>query len=225
MSAIQDRRNVWSDETVPPWSAASRIAHAETGANLTLFDSYVDHVDGDQDWMTYPTWLEGELQISIEMGSGELRSCQDWITHHKYLNDLFYELDKITTEHFNDDGLSATDVELLARRKQQEFQAACERAEENMPSAITESIIGIDGELYVRYEPSTQTFKGFGFMPSGDATPGFHHIDGPQPDCNPNEWDSPVWAGMREHLENVFHISGEWSFAVIWTEDGWRVKR
>lgn len=83
------------------------------------------------------------------------------------------------------------------------------------------TIVELPGTLYVRYRVEDNTFLGFGFTPINDANPGFRHIAGPGLPFNPNEYGNPLWEGMKEVLANVREISGEWAFAVEWTEDGY----
>lgn len=118
----QTRREVWDDENLVPFSTAATIALEATGADPYLVTMWRDHCDlaGDpNDWITYARYLEGELQISLESQHGTLMSPTDWAQHYDWPVKLWKEMSKYTTEHYNEDGVSATELDMIARRKAQ----------------------------------------------------------------------------------------------------------
>lgn len=119
MTDRQTRREVWDDENLVPHSTAATIAMEVTGADPYLVTMWRDHNEGMDpgDWHTYATWLEGELQVSLEQAQGVLQSCADWVQHYDWPVKLWKEMAKYTTEFYNEDGVSATELEMTARRK------------------------------------------------------------------------------------------------------------
>ena len=215
----QERLSIWTDELAHPGSPTTWEAMKATGANMSLVDEWRDleGQPGETDWMTYLDFLKGAIGIAADHDpKTEFDTPAEQIRRFQHITDLWGELGMVTNEPHNELGEDRREYELWCSRYQKK-----EPAKE--PSAVTESIIDLPGELYVRYDPQTRTFLGFGFTPINDAHPGFSHVDGPEPGCDLTEWGNPVWKGMQEYLANVHEISGEWSFAVVWTEDGWRV--
>ncbi len=216
-----ERAAIWRDELAHPNSPTTRAAMQASGADDGLIAEWAD-LEGDNepgnDWTVYEDFLKGAIGIAEDHDpKGEFDTPLEHARRLRYLANLWEELSKSNNEPHNQMGESQSEKELYDR-----LIAAREAAKQE-PSAVTESIIDLPGELYVRYDPETKTFLGFGFTPINDSHPGFTHVDGPEPGCDLTEWGNPVWKGMQEYLANVHQISGETAFAVIWTEDGWKV--
>jgi hypothetical protein len=232
----QERAAIWRDEVAHPGSPTTWAAMQASGANMALVDEWRDleGQPGEQSWMTYEDFLKGAIGIAADHDpKTEFDTPADHISRLTHQCHLWIELEKVTTAPHNELGEDRVEHELWARRCAEQAVDAQRvtrllenaRDEAALPSAVTESILELPGELYVRYDPASETFLGFGFTPVDGSHPGFAHLDGPDPGCDLTDPDNPVWRGMREYLSNVRRISGEWSFAVQWTEDGWRVQR
>ena len=216
-----ERAAIWRDELAHPNSPTTRAAMTASGASPAFIEEWAD-LEGDNepgsDWTVYEDFLKGAIGIAEDHDpKGEFDTPLEHARRLRYLASLWEELSMSNNEPHNQMGESKSEMEAYAR-------VLAQREAAKTPSAVTESIIDLPGELYVRYDPKTQTFLGFGFTPINDSHPGFTHVDGPEPGCDLTEWDNPVWKGLRLYLANVAKISGEASFAVQWTEDGWRVK-
>jgi len=226
----QERAAIWRDELAHPNSPTTRAAMTASGAEPDLVEEWADlegNNEPSSDWMVYEDFIKGAIGIATDHDSkGEFDTPQDHARRLRHLLRLWGELAKVTDEPHNEVGENRAEHDLWQRRLTEASvrKAENERLDKLTPSAVTECIFEMEGELYCRFNPHTKTFLGFGYTPTQDAFPALRHLDGPEFEFEREDFNNPVWQGMREYLQNVYQISGEYAMAVQWTEDGWRVK-
>ena len=230
----QERGAIWRDELAHPCSPTTVAAMQASGANMSLVAEWQD-LEGQNepgsDWMVYEDFLKAAIGIAADHDpKGEFDTPSEHISRLTHQVNLWVELEKsVGSKPHNEVGEDREEHDAWQRSL---AAAAARKAEEgrknnpeNLPNAATECIFDMEGELYCRFDPATKRFLGFGYTPSGDAYPAFAHLDGLEFDFDRSDFNNPVWKGLRDYLENIHTVSGEWAFAVQWTEDGWLVKR
>lgn len=230
----QRRREVWFDENLVPGSTAANIALEVTGADEDMVQSWVDFVmPHEGEWLTYGQWVEGELSVSLEQGRGVMMSPNDWDQHFQWISRMWNELAKVTEEHHDQDGASATEVEMRNRRRSAELERAVEAAKEPTIG------VRVPGQLICRLHRDDRSefhVAGWTFSPSAGAGgyrgPSAHMLidldlpgEGEDEELHAladslkfGDVSGPFWVAVQKQLNTIRETSGEDAIVVEWVE-------